>query len=924
MINLSGELLQAIEAGATLVVPSRQRAAAVRLAYAARQAAQGAGVWASPRVHSLGGWLQRLSQTPARDGRTPLPRILPTHEEWLLWRKAAAAILESEPALGGTALTADSLADSLQASAELMGRWRIPDAALSGRGTEARWLQTAMREVRDAASAIGALPRADLPAALRALVVEPATAPSADGAAAAVAGTFLAGVTLDRGLAALADSPLVGPLATIALGAPCTPVVEANADPAAEWRAAAEWCRQRIVARPDARLLVVIPDLAKRRPWVERVFREVLNPGSLRDACERGEGAGALAFAIEGGRPLAEYPEPEAALQALRVLCRPCHGADLALSLEAPWWSVGSRGARARIAARLREDLPQRILPASLGKRLRALAGRGGDLAAIEGCAQALDAAVARIAAGPGATPHWAAVFEAALRDLGWPGEVAADSGTQQARLQWRSLLESFVGVSRMAPPRDAGRAVDLLAALARREYFAPSSGDVAVLVTAALEAPVARYDGIRVCGLQADRFPAPVQVDPFVPWELQREAGIPRASPEGQLSSAEAALEAWRCCTDELVLSWALGEEDAHWMPSPLLAPWQDPGAARSKDAVEAARAARSARLAASLPQRLRGEEVALERWTDTHGLAWPSTDLVPGGVGTLDHQIDCPFRAYALRRLDARVEDVAEQGVSALERGRLLHLALKYFWDETRDQASLTALDHHARVRRLGKAIDDALQELDLAVDGDALRARLLARERERALTLGLEVLGVDETRGGFEVVLREEPVEASIGGARIAGRLDRADRIGADGSLAVVDYKTGVAKKLVWDGPDMSAVQLWAYACMIESRGMGEVRAVGNLHLARKGVGYIALAQQAETLPGARTKGWNEAQSDAAARLPALAAGFLAGEARVAPRSKACEHCDLTALCRKSELAIDRESDEGDAGADGSGAT
>jgi probable DNA repair protein len=654
---------------------------------------------------------------------------------------------------------------------------------------------------------------------------------------------------------------------------------------------------------------------------VERLFREVLEPEALRQACVRGERSGTVAFAVEGGRPLADYPEPAAALVALRAISRPVLSGELALLLEAPWWGPGDRGARARIAARLRADIPQRILTKSIAARLRALAGEGADLARIEGCASAIDAAVARVAAGPGADAHWASVFDAALRALGWPGAGNADSGTQQARLQWRALLEVFVGVSRMEPPRDASRAVDLLAALARREQFAPSSGDVAVLVTAATEAPVARYDGIRVCGLQADRFPAPVQVDPFVPWALQREAGIPRASPEGQLALAASAIDAWRRCTDELVLSWALGEDDAHWMPSPLLAPWQaDPAAYRDDATVAQAREAKAAALARSLPVGLRaaaGAGASLEPWRDEQGLPWDPAEALPGGTGALDDQLACPFRAYATRRLHARADEEAEQGISDLERGRLLHLALKIFWDETLDSRRLASLDVAARRDRLQAAVERAVDELGQAGDGDVLRTRLLARERARAVEVGLEALALDATREPFEVLLREAPVEAPVGPARIAGRIDRADRLVGDGSIVIIDYKSGRPRPMKWDGAEMTALQLWSYAIMVESLGIGEVRAVGNLHLARHGIRYAALAESAAGLPDADADGWKEARDDARERLPALAAAFLAGTAQVAPRAHACEHCDLTALCRRSELGLDAPDDDAEGG-------
>ncbi len=44
----------------------------------------------------------------------------------------------------------------------------------------------------------------------------------------------------------------------------------------------AQWCRERLGASPDARLLVIVPDLAQRYGEVGRVFDEALDPGYLR------------------------------------------------------------------------------------------------------------------------------------------------------------------------------------------------------------------------------------------------------------------------------------------------------------------------------------------------------------------------------------------------------------------------------------------------------------------------------------------------------------------------------------------------------------------------------------------------------------------------------------------------------------------
>ena len=90
MLELTPELLDHLRAAGTLVVPTPQRAAAVRLAYSAAQLNAGRRVWDSADVLPWRAWLERgLDEARAR--AVPVPRRLSRAEEWLLWRDAVRA-----------------------------------------------------------------------------------------------------------------------------------------------------------------------------------------------------------------------------------------------------------------------------------------------------------------------------------------------------------------------------------------------------------------------------------------------------------------------------------------------------------------------------------------------------------------------------------------------------------------------------------------------------------------------------------------------------------------------------------------------------------------------------------------------------------------------------------------------------------------
>ncbi len=129
--------------------------------------------------------------------------------------------------------------------------------------------------------------------------------------------------------------------------------------------------------------------------------------------------------------------------------------------------------------------------------------------------------------------------------------------------------------------------------------------------------------------------------------------------------------------------------------------------------------------------------------------------------------------------------------QGIEPTDRGTFVHSALAHLWAEIRSQARLLALDASARAAAIDRAIDAALREVaepargvyaQVAVDRGRLAARRIAA-----------LLDADRARADFEVLHRERKETLTLGPLTLELRLDRVDRL-ADGSLAVIDYKTG----------------------------------------------------------------------------------------------------------------------------------
>jgi len=92
-----------IERGGTLVVPSRQRATAVRLAYSSAMLAAGRAVWNSPDVLPWSAWVERELDAARARGES-LARRLSAPEEWLLWRDSVREACDGHDVLMPDAL----------------------------------------------------------------------------------------------------------------------------------------------------------------------------------------------------------------------------------------------------------------------------------------------------------------------------------------------------------------------------------------------------------------------------------------------------------------------------------------------------------------------------------------------------------------------------------------------------------------------------------------------------------------------------------------------------------------------------------------------------------------------------------------------------------------------------------------------------
>ncbi len=867
MLELAPHLQAALGAGQTLIVPTAQRAAALRLGFATAQLATGQRAFHTPEVHSLGGWLRARR---AR-GHGRLLRHLGESEEWLLWHESVtgAAAQLSLPGIAG-------LVEAVRRSATLLFEWQIQPHALTQAGTpEAALLAESLARMEARLGELGAVGPWQMLGELA--LQPPRRVPLFAG--------FGWATPARQGLLA-AWEQRGSPSQELTCSFPEAPAAMAHAaDPAQELALAARWCRERLSAQPAARLLVIVPQLAQRDGEVRRVFDAAL--GTEREA-----------YALEGGQALRDYTPVAAALCTLQVLTVQVEFAQLSQWLRDGFWPQPAAAPRAQLDAWLRTVVPPRLGVRQLLQALRAappplLAYADEVAAAIERMLEALGAGP-RLALG-----EWCARFGRvfALRELSSRAAQQRSSHTQQVLQRLDELLEECGALAPALGVFDLTSALELFTQLLTRTRFEPATGDAAVTLTATLADPIVRYDGTWVSGLHSGAIPQAARFDPFIPASLQRQARINATDAALLLDQARQSLATLRRCSREFIVSAPQQEAGLERTVSPLLAPFAGrPYAGTAHPAQAWPRVMRAARV--------------VETYVDEPGAAWPQGLPLPAGTRAIELQSRCPFRAYAQLRLGADPLETPVPGVTPRERGSMLHRALQLLWQQLGGASGLgAARAAQSLARTIGGCVGQAAAEILRAADADTaadatgllqLRRAAIVRERGRAERLIRQLCELEAERTPFSVHEIEAGHRLLLAGAVIDVRIDRIDRL-QDGTHAIIDYKTGRAITPDWDAARTTYPQLLVY---LLAAGV-PVSALAVAHLEPRSVAFKGIGDQDSRLP--KLKGldggasWAQQLALWREQVARLAADFMRGEARVDPMDGACDHCHLQAFCR-----------------------
>ncbi|MCG8649803.1 MAG: PD-(D/E)XK nuclease family protein, partial [Pirellulales bacterium] len=399
-------------------------------------------------------------------------------------------------------------------------------------------------------------------------------------------------------------------------------------------------------------------------------------------------------------------------------------------------------------------------------------------------------------------------------------------------------------------------------------------------------EASGLNFDHLWILNFNDQVWPPAINPSPFLPYALQKESGLPGSHSDVQHSLAQDSCDIlFRSVSGTLNSSHHRSDSEQEY---------------------------RASSFSRAFAQQLQGDvQAQKEEIFPLYGTRYgsqckltlaPDDEAVPlqpssdslGGHSVLSDQSSCPFHAFLLHRLHASPLEPFATGLSRAARGTAIHEALEHLFGQIIDRQSLVSMSDNQRTELCDTAADQAIVFLR-RVHQSLMTPRFERIERQRLSRLLEGFLGKERERGEFTVLAREERRSWQYRGMVFNLKIDRIDRL-EDGSLAVIDYKTGktAVSPTTWLSERPQDLQLPFYSTVMNAAQTAPVSAIAIAHVNAERTDYSGIMAQrefhkslisvSEKLPG--DMDWPGLNRHFQQKIETIADEFLAGIATITP--------------------------------------
>lgn len=668
-----------------------------------------------------------------------------------------------------------------------------------------------------------------------------------------------------------------------------------------QWLGAATWAKGKIEANPAQKIAVVVPDLTTSRELIDHAFSQILCPGWMVAP----ENNDSRPFRISLGKKLGDFPVIQSAKLLLSLSTAVyIPASQLSKFILSPYVDGANkeRYQRNKLEYWCRENLPFQITHSGLLEKLSS----GGNTPANPILLKILSDLLEFQKSLPTTQSYvfWVEKLLSCLESFGWPGEQPLNSEEHQTVEAFKNEVAQMRNLDLVSLPVSWVHAVTSLSQRLNEQPFETESRDVPVKVLGMRESLGVHFDAVWMGNLNHNTWPIPLLENPFIPYWLQQQSNYPRTSNSGNFELARIQQRRLINQCDEIVFSRPSYNENTKTLSSSFF----EDAKAEKKSIV-------------SFLESCQYQKPQLEYFFDDQGLEIENK-TTQGGVGVIEAQASCPFKAYAKFRLGAYDAEPRAPGMSPQERGILLHKILEGIWQKIRSSKSLDNLSSFA----LKGIVQESIKAHGNTFVGSSGLGDVFVKMQNLWLeTLLMQWMKLEIARDqGFCVVEFEKKQQLILGELILNFKIDRVDRL-EDGSLMLIDYKSGrSASPVNWfdDRPESPQLPLYALSIIDEKKldGESEISILSFAQVRNGECAYIGVSKddsfQSQSDTRLKIRPLEKLNTDAAItdwaeliehwrhNLITLADEYQNGHAVVDPLDGACQRCDLRGVCRVFE--------------------
>jgi len=676
------------------------------------------------------------------------------------------------------------------------------------------------------------------------------------------------------------------------------------ASTAEEIRASAQWSRQILSENPQARIGIICNELQEQLPALKRLFRDAYGSTSaFRQAC----------FIQSDLSVCQDIPALKQLPHLLKFNLRELSALDVCYLLR----SGLLLAAEAESAKRAAMELHIRDRAESLVRSadLRYSLGQKDKPwyspllhQALQDCED-----FNRQQQKYQKLTDWVELFDRQLEKLVWPADET-DQYTALLRSYcseaFRQLKQLDFIIGTVSINEALSQFEQALLNLSNREH----RQEAPVQILHAQDAEGLQFTHLWFMGLSDTQWPVRQHANPFIPFPLQRKYKLPNSSAQLSYQNALGNLQNIRNNTGkELIFSFPRGSEFGEQTASNLLYELgsdieisdlesKDFAVLLNKDSIHIYRQAQ--------------KKPELESLTELTALTLQPEETLGGGVALIQDQAECPFRAFALHRLDAKELPAITYGIPAKDLGSMLHRVLEKLWQQILNSNNLQNLKTDQQKSIINEAISTGLSYLKRK-HPQLMRPRYVELEKQRLYKLITRWLDIEKQRAPFTVIAHETVVNWHHAGLSLRFRIDRIDQ--SDAGHVLIDYKSGRNNATSWNDQRPSAPQLLLYNEALAQQGQYQpVNALLYAQVNIDSLQYRGISANENTYPKTSLRdqkklpsdiSWQQLQLIWQQSLQSMADEFLAGYCAVQPKSStSCQYCHLDAFCRIQEKLED----------------